>query len=942
MSQAQWYGLWNLNLMPGNERREKVSEESKKFFVAVDGNDDWSGMHPSPSADGTDGPFATLSGARDAVRRLKESEGLHQRIEVQVRGGTYRLSEPLRLSGGDSGTARFPIIYTAYPGERPVLSGGRRVTEWEPYKDRIVCARLPEVRAGRWWFRQLFFNGRRMIRARCPKYDSADPLYGGWAFVEATVPETGELKDIAKLELGPQWRFKPDPGKVGEQQEWFAEDTSEEDWVDLRTDQWWNMQGFAKLHGSGWYRLRFRMPEDFDARKHLWLLFGAVDKEAYVYIDGKKVFEHTRASTGLPLQQIWDRPFKFDARPMLTPGREHLIAVRVDSESYAGGIWRPVYLVSAEREVPLKLLCGIVEEPVAFRYEEGTLPHRWAKPGQAEVFILPGKSWINDIIPIKHVDHERRIIHLTRPVGPSRNTLGGATHIVAGNRFYVENALEDLNQPGEWCLDADTGTLYFWPPEGEIGSGDVSAPVTGRLVQMIGSPDAPVKHLCIRGFTFTQTQAQWPTPESYYKTPNAGQTVYMENTEDCAIEDNLFKAVGGDAIRLQNNNARNRIVGNEIAEAGAYGIFLGSLQRGFCRHDPTSGDLPSPTNWHNHPEDRDVVVKAWPRSVQHLISNNHIHHVGVIEKHAQGIAFFGVSAADVVVSHNLIHHTPRFGIGLMSGFGRVIIEYNELHHLSLETADTGGICSNRWYTYDKDPDLRRGTIIRFNYIHDAIGCGAYEQKAEPGGESKAGGKIWAPYYSWAIYFDNAPMDVSVYGNICARNTLGGIMISHFCKNVTIENNIIVDGDSSQVYLMFGGEMSNVRFRRNIFSYSDPGADFMRLNLIGGVDLSGVIREFDHNLFFNSSGKELTFSGLPAEAVQRTREAVQEQLDTTMDDWHSMGFDKNSIVADPKFVDPANDNYDLEPDSPAFKLGFVPIDAGRIGLLRDPAGPKENS
>jgi len=272
---------------------------------------------------------------------------------------------------------------------------------------------------------------------------------------------------------------------------------------------------------------------------------------------------------------------------------------------------------------------------------------------------------------------------------------------------------------------------------------------------------------------------------------------------------------GGDAIRLQNKNTRSRIVGNEIAYSGAYGIFLGSFQRGFSRHDTMSGDAPSPTEWYSYPEDRDVTVKAWPKSTHHLISNNHIHHVGVFEKHACGIAIAGISSIDNVLSHNLIHHTPRFGIGMMSGFGRVIIEYNELHHLSLETCDTGGITSNRWYTYEKDPDLCRGNIIRFNYIHDVIGCGAYDKKWEPEAGTKAGGRISVPYYGWAIYFDNGPMNVLVYGNITARNMLGGIMISHYCKNVTVENNIFVDSDQSQSYLNFGGKMENMMFRKNI-------------------------------------------------------------------------------------------------------------------------------
>ena len=905
------------------------------FFVATDGDDQWSGRQPAPVADGTDGPFATLTRARNAVRALKHAGGLQQPVTVQVRGGTYHLSEPLRLSGGDSGTETCQITYMAYPGERPILSGGRCVTDWQPHEGEIVCTHLSEVRTKRWWFRQLFFNGKRMIRARRPKYDHANPVHGGWAFVKNPVPEGNLLDNVEKIDLDLEWRFKPDPEETGVEEEWFAPDTADNNWLLLRTNQLWDMQGFKNYHGVGWYRTRFRMPADFDTREHLWLLFGAASKEAYVYIDGRKVFERTAASTGIIADALWDMPFKFDVRPLLEPGREHSITVRLESRAHTGGIWRRVSLVSADTDVPSDLLSGVVPDAVAFQYEPGLFPHRWAKPDQAEVFMIPGKSWINDIIPISHVNVERNRIHLTRTVQPSAGSLSKCMGVETGNRFYVENALEDLDQPGEWCLDSDTGMLYFWPPAGsDMRSGEVTAPTTARLIQMIGTPGTAVSHIRIAGFTLTQTQAQFPTPETHYKIPNSGQALYMENTADCTVENNCFEEVGGDAIRLQNTNARNRIVGNEITGAGGYGIFLGSVQRGFCRGDTTSGDVPGPGPWHDFREDREVVVNAWPKSPGHLIHNNHIHHVGVFEKHACGVAFFGISAVDVVVSHNLIHHTPRFGIGLMSGFGPITIECNELHHLSMETCDTGGICMNRWYTYDKDPDLARGNIIRFNKIHDVIGCGAGSIRMEPGDGKEADGQIWSPYYGWAIYFDNGPMDVLVYGNICARNVLGGIMLSHYARNITVENNIFVDGDNSQIYLSLAGDTGNIRFRRNIFCYANTDADFLRLNIDPGREPPDAIVEFDKNVFSPAPGGEITFCGLPGEAVLRTGMATQADAGHTLESWRAMGFDQQSLVADPMFVDAANDNYDLAADSPALKLGFKPIDTAKIGLVPD--------
>ena len=435
-----------------------------------------------------------------------------------------------------------------------------------------------------------------------------------------------------------------------------------------------------------------------------------------------------------------------------------------------------------------------------------------------------------------------------------------------------------LDGPGEWCLDAEAGDLYFRPPGSAVDSGEVTAPVADRLVQMIGSRDVPVRHVSFRGFTFTQTRAVWPTPESYYKTPNAGQCFYMQDTQDCAVADNLFDAIGGDALRLQDNNSRDRIEGNEIRGAGAYGIFVGGFQRGFSRHDTVAGDVPSPTEWHRDLFDQETVVRAWPRSGHHLIHNNH------------------------------------------------------MHHLSLETCDTGGLTANRWYTYDKDPELCRGNVIRFNFIHDVVGCGAYAKKMEPGGDEKAGGRIWTPYYSWAIYFDNAPMDVLVYGNVTARNTLGGIMVSHYCRNVTVENNIFVDSDKSQAYLLLAGQMANLRLMRNIFSYTNPEAAFVRLNMGAGVEVTEVLTEFDGNVLFHAGGKEPTVDGLPGEAVERMGTAMQDAGDQTAAGWRAIGFDEHSVFADPKFVDAANDNYALHPDSPALALGFQPIDMARIGLV----------
>src|SRR5262245_14497828 len=74
--------------------------EATVFHVAPNGDDAWSGRLGAPAPDGRDGPFATVRRARDAVRQLKAQNGggLPTAVTVRLRGGTYRLAEPLVLT----------------------------------------------------------------------------------------------------------------------------------------------------------------------------------------------------------------------------------------------------------------------------------------------------------------------------------------------------------------------------------------------------------------------------------------------------------------------------------------------------------------------------------------------------------------------------------------------------------------------------------------------------------------------------------------------------------------------------------------------------------------------------------------------------------------------------------------------------------------------------
>ena len=93
------------------------------LHVAPEGNDAWSGKSRHPNAARTDGPLATLAGARDALRQLKAA-GVREPLRVLVADGLYRISEPLVLEPGDGGTAECPVRYEAEPGAQPLQRPG--------------------------------------------------------------------------------------------------------------------------------------------------------------------------------------------------------------------------------------------------------------------------------------------------------------------------------------------------------------------------------------------------------------------------------------------------------------------------------------------------------------------------------------------------------------------------------------------------------------------------------------------------------------------------------------------------------------------------------------------------------------------------------------------------------------------------------------------------
>jgi hypothetical protein len=381
------------------------------------------------------------------------------------------------------------------------------------------------------------------------------------------------------------------------------------------------------------------------------------------------------------------------------------------------------------------------EDPVhGIRYGPGAFPRKWAKPTQAEVNYFSGwDSWFNTV-PIKRIDEERRVITLEHggyqwdftPFFLKDYPQG------AGKHFYVENLLEELDQPGEWCYDAEEGTVYFWPPSGTIEEDDeIVVPVLEGLVKLEG-----VSWVNIQGFNFTETaNGDNMHPQNAEGTgamcarvgwKYCGDALRLEDCQWCRVEGNRFDQVGGNAIYLFRASNRNTVQQNEIGYAGTNGICI------------------------------DGMSKRQPLFNQVL--DNHIHHTGVFNRYTAGV-FLATSDGNLV-AHNLIEEVPHHAINLaVNAEGRNVVEYNRIRHTCKVIRDTGAI--NSWMEIGPPEKQRCGHVIRHNFVSDTH------------------------HGSRGLYLDNFSSNCLVYGNIFAR-VEGCAVFVHGGKNNNIENNIVVD------------------------------------------------------------------------------------------------------------------------------------------------------
>jgi hypothetical protein len=178
------------------------------FYVAENGRDDWSGRLAAPNDAESDGPFATIARARDAVRKEKETAA-KPNFTILIRSGIYRLRKTLVFSRDDSAPQGGTIAYAAYPNERPILTSGVPLRNWR--RPREEPANLPSAAQGNVWVADLppeidrmftLYDGDvRLPRARGEGFAPVDSVDKTTAPDRLTFP-AGALHDWPDLKEG--------------------------------------------------------------------------------------------------------------------------------------------------------------------------------------------------------------------------------------------------------------------------------------------------------------------------------------------------------------------------------------------------------------------------------------------------------------------------------------------------------------------------------------------------------------------------------------------------------------------------------------------------------------------------------------------------------------------------------------------------------------------
>jgi parallel beta-helix repeat protein len=538
-----------------------------------------------------------------------------------------------------------------------------------------------------------------------------------------------------------------------------------------------------------------------------------------------------------------------------------------------GGGWRDGWLFAAAPPDGSEW-----EGNLRFRFHDGDVPPLDGVTGLTAHIVggfNPSSQWGSDTLPVTGIDRDSHSV----------TTLGTAYFFTGdGSRYFLAGRQEFLDAPREWWYDPAARRMHYVAQPGARPA-TLSAGTLPTLLSLDGADGMSITGLTLRdgspigtGKVGTDTRG--------------GGAIRVARSADVHISGNDFEDVGV-AIHVTESPAAT-ITRNRIAHVAGNAIYLGTDYGSFGRSDGA------------------------------LIAGNHISDVGEVYFESAGIWFQATTGARV--AHNLIERAAQFGIAGGSLWGPedavydAVIELNEVRDANLATADGGAI---KLMGEQADPlrsvirqNLVTGTDQLMNRPDGSFWPARYESVDE-----------WPTPISWAIYLDGKASGVTIENNLVVRN-VAGIGLNGGWSNV-VRGNIVAAGSGTAIRIDDGtGRDWHPPWAEpnlisgNLLEIETPGTPVTYVYAPGHG--AGYAR-FAGNLYAGAIGDK-SFKVWP--------EVMGHGSYGSPADAAAAGLDEGSrVVPGAGFVDAANDDYRLRPDSAAHATGIGEFPLGRIG----PAG-----
>ena len=385
---------------------------------------------------------------------------------------------------------------------------------------------------------------------------------------------------------------------------------------------------------------------------------------------------------------------------------------------------------------------GGMERMIDFNPEEQTItipvsqsvnPNRLQNAGQLEMIVH--QRWAIAILRVKSIDVKdgQAVVRFHEPESHLEFAHPWPQPVIGGEKgnssFCLINALELLDQPGEWFQEYPSGTIYYYPQASEnMETAEVIIPTLETLVTIDGTLSRPVKHIQFNGITFAHTswmrpsfqghvtlQGGFPLLDAYkLQEPGLPEKAELENQAWITRPETAIRVRGAEHIDFKHCTFRHlsstgldyewavtasSVEDCQFTDIGGTALLVGAFpDGGFETHIP--------------------FIPADVRELcSHItIRNNFISNVTNEDWGCVGIGAGYVRNMDI--SHNEVCHLNYSGIcvgwgwtSLESGMCNNRIEANYVHHFARRLYDAGGL-----YTLSNQP----GSVMRNNRIEHLI------------------------------------------------------------------------------------------------------------------------------------------------------------------------------------------------------------------------------